>query len=145
MATSKPRITVTVEPDVYETLHALAQLQDRSMSSIVSEFLTMVNPIQQKVLAAIQHVSSIQESSKADLVKQLEEGHVLAESAVGPLLQLLDRIGEGDAPERSGSPRSVAEAQPPHSNTGVTLTNPPERVSDKSTSKARSRASGGES
>jgi hypothetical protein len=97
------------------------------MSSIVSEFLTMVNPVQQKVLAACRRAAKIQESSKSDLVGQLERGQSSAESAIQPLLDLLDQIG-----------------RPPYSNTGVTLPSPPTNEQDENTGKALSRASGGE-
>jgi uncharacterized protein (DUF1778 family) len=128
MATTKPRITVTLEQDVYETIQALAAIQGRSMSSIVSEFLTMVNPVQQKVLAAVSRAMSVQKSSKADLINQLEKGQQEAESAIGPLLEMLDQLG----------------TLPPHSNTGVTNLSPPTQEEDKNTGKALSRASGGE-
>jgi uncharacterized protein (DUF1778 family) len=127
MATTKPRITVTLEQDVYETIQALAEVQGRSMSSIVSEFLTMVNPVQQKVLAAVRRAMSVQQSSKADLVNQLERGQQEAESAIGPLLEMLDQLG----------------TLPPHSNTGVTNLTSPANKQNKNTGKALSRASGG--
>lgn len=125
MATSKPRITVTLEQDVYDTLQSLSRLQGRSMSSIVSEFLTMANPIQQKVLAAIQRLTTVQESSKADLLRNLESGQQMADSALAPLLQLLDQLG----------------GLPPHSNTGVTLLYPPAQNPVDAPAKPDSRAS----
>lgn len=105
MATSKPRITVTLEPEVYDTLRSLAEVQGRSMSSIVSEFLTLAHPVQMKVLNAIRGVLSLQKQSAEDLVHQLEKGHQDAEAALVPLLKLLDQIG----------------GLPPPSNTGVTI------------------------
>jgi uncharacterized protein (DUF1778 family) len=128
MATSKPRITVTLEPEVYETISGLAEIQGRSMSSIVSELLTMVNPVQQKVLAAVQRAMNVQESSKASLISQLEKGQEEAEMAIGPLLKMLDDMG----------------TLPPHSNTGVTNLTPPANKQNENTGKALSRASGGE-
>lgn len=128
MATSKPRITVTLEPEVYETISGLAEIQGRSMSSIVSELLTMVNPVQQKVLAAVKRAMDVQESSKTSLISQLEKGQEEAETAIGPLLKLLDQMG----------------TLPPHSNTGVTNLTPPAEEADENTGKALSRAFRGE-
>ena len=48
MATTKPRITVTLDEGVYETLKGLSDLQGVSMSSIVSELLRTVDPVQRK-------------------------------------------------------------------------------------------------
>lgn len=143
MATAKPRITITLEPEVYQTIQGLAEVQGRSMSSIVSELLTMINPVQQKVLAAVRKAITVQESSKTDLISQLEKGQAQAQSAIGPLIELLDRMGEGEAKPPSGSSRSGAAELPPHSNTGVTNTSEGNNESNKHTGKGRSRASGG--
>ena len=128
MATTKPRITITIDQDVYDTLYELAELQSRSMSSMVSELLRLSNPVQQKVLAALKHALSLQDEAKADLVTQLDRAQGEAESMIGPLFALLDSF--------------AAETQPPHSNTGVTHPNPsPEHGPEKAAKPRKSRVS----
>lgn len=105
MATAKPRITVTLEPDVYETIKGLSEAQGCTMSGLVSEFLAMVNPVQQRVLRAIKKAQAINVESKASMVANLEQAEAQMTEMLGPLLALLDAVSDG---------------QPPHSNTGVT-------------------------
>lgn len=106
MATSKPRITITLDQGVYDTIKGLAEVQGCSMSSIVSDLLETVDPVQRKVLAAIRGSLAVKKEAKNDLVKQLEHGQEEAEKAIGPLLKIFEMLG----------------GLPPHSNTGVTNT-----------------------
>jgi len=126
LATTKPRITITADQDVYDTLRELAELQGRSMSSLVSDLLTLSNPVQQRVLAALRHATSLQAEAQADLVDQLERAQGEAEAMIRPLLGLLEGFG--------------AAAQPPHSNTGVTHPNHQTEHVTKKTAKPRPRA-----
>jgi predicted DNA-binding ribbon-helix-helix protein len=126
MATLKPRITVTLEPEVYSTIKGLAEAQSLSMSALVSEFLTMVNPVQQRVLKAIKKAQDLDAKSKSNMVTSLELGEAQLTQMLGPLMDLFDQM---------------AESQPPHSNTGVTNTNSSEKNKPEKPSKALSRAS----
>ena len=129
MATQKPRITVTLDQDVYDTIRGLSEVQGVTMSGLVSEFLTMVNPVQQRVLRACQKARALDAESRAGMVSSLESGEAQLNEMLGPLLALMDQF---------------ADVQPPHSNTGVTTPNPPTPPNQKNPAKRRSRASGGE-
>jgi len=120
MATSKPRITVTLEPDVYETIRGLAEAQGCTMSGLVSEFLSMVHPVQQRVLRAVRKAQALSVESKAGMVSSLEQAEAQMTETLGPLLALMDRIAEG---------------QPPHSNTGVTTQDKQAKRAPKTTAK----------
>jgi hypothetical protein len=111
MATTKPRITVTLDEGVYETLKGLSELQGVSMSSIVSELLSTVDPVQRKVLQAMRHAFALQGSAREDFAAQLDRANDQAEAMALPLFEALDGFAEW--------------SQPPHSNTGVTHPNPP--------------------
>ncbi|MDT4845115.1 hypothetical protein FQZ97_790930 [compost metagenome] len=130
MATTKPRITITLDQDVYDTLKGLAEVQGCSMSAVVGEFLTMVNPIQKRVLRAARKALNLEADSKASTVKMLEAAEAQLTAMLGPLLELFDGV--------------EAAIQPPHSNTGVTTPNPPPPPNPKKPAKRRSRAVGGE-
>jgi len=129
MATQKPRITVTLDQDVYDTIKGLSEAQGCTMSGLVSEFLTMVNPVQQRVLRAVKKAQALNVESKSSMVANLEQAEAQMTEMLGPLLALFDTVSEG---------------QPPHSNTGVTTPNPPTTPNQKKPAKRRSRASGGE-
>lgn len=126
MATQKPRITITLDQDVYDTIRGLSEAQGCTMSGLVSEFLTMVNPVQQRVLQAVKKAQSLNVESKADMVSMLESGEAQFTEMLGPMLALMDQMAAG---------------QPPHSNTGVTNLSDTIQGEGKGASKARSRAS----
>lgn len=126
MATQKPRITVTLDQDVYDTIWGLSEAQGCTMSGLISEFLAMVNPVQQRVLQAVKKAQSLNVESKADMVASLEASEAQLTEMLGPLLALMDQLSEGE---------------PPHSNTGVTNLSDTAKGEGKRASKARSRAS----
>lgn len=130
MATTKPRITVTLDDSVYQTLHALAALQGCSMSSIVSDLLLVVNPVQIQVLKSLQKVVSLQGDLREGLVDDLKSAMVRAEADAMPLFGVLSAIEVGGLP--------------PHSNTGVTFPDTPPAEQAKKPGNQRSRASDGE-
>lgn len=53
MATTKPRVTITLEPHVYETFKVFAEAQDTRPSKVISELLTEVEPSIRKTLAIL--------------------------------------------------------------------------------------------
>lgn len=126
MATQKPRITITLERDVYDTIRGLSEVQGVTMSGLVSDFLTMVNPVQQRVLRACQKAKALSAESRAGMVSSLESGEAQLSEMMGPLLALLDQFADG---------------QPPHSNTGVTNSNDTTQDESKTAGKPRARAS----
>lgn len=117
MATAKPRITVTLEDDVYETVKGMAEAQGCSMSAVVSELLTAVNPAQKRVLKAVQKAAAMTASERAKTVERIERAEQQLSMALEPVFGLLGDAG--------------ASLQPPHSNTGVTTPNPPTRTDRK--------------
>jgi predicted CopG family antitoxin len=111
MSTTRPRLTITLTDQVHDTLGKLADLQSRSMSSIVLEYLELIEPINQKILSAMDRAKRIQSESKADLLTDLTSAQEQAEASLLPLLALLDSIG--------------APKGPPTCNTGVTSSSSP--------------------
>ena len=125
MATQKPRITISLDRDVYDTLRGLSEAQGCTMSGLVSDLLTMVNPVQQRVLEAVTRARVLDAEAKENMVASLEAGQDQFEQMLGPLLGLLDQMSSG---------------QPPHSNTGVTNSTDGTKNEKKTASKARPRA-----
>lgn len=53
MATTKPRVTVTLEPHVYETYRVFAEAQGMRVSQCFAELLTEVEPSIRKTCALL--------------------------------------------------------------------------------------------
>lgn len=83
MATEKPRITITLEPDEYAVLHRLAKLQGSSMSRILREFMGEVTPILSKVADSLEVAQRASEGAKANLRRAAEA----AEEELRPLAE----------------------------------------------------------
>lgn len=83
MATMKPRITITLEPDQHDVLRRLADLQRTSMSKIVAEFLGEVTPILENVANALEAVQRASSDARAKFVRTAE----VAEEELRPLAE----------------------------------------------------------
>jgi hypothetical protein len=83
MATDKPRITITLEPNEYAVLHRLAKLQGGSMSRILREFMGEVTPILSKVADSLEVAQRASEGAKANLRRAAQA----AEDELRPLAE----------------------------------------------------------
>lgn len=83
MATEKPRITITLEPEQHAVLRRLAELQGGSMSRIVSEFLGEVTPILSQVADVLELAQRASSDARAKFVRAAEE----AEEELRPLAE----------------------------------------------------------
>lgn len=83
MATEKPRITITLEPNEHAVLQRLAQLQGRSMSGILREFMGEVLPILEKVADALEIAQRASSDARAKFVKAAAD----AEEELRPLAE----------------------------------------------------------
>jgi hypothetical protein len=73
MPTKNPRITVTLEPQVYDTLTRLSDLQGTSMSAIVSEFLGITMPAMQRMLVAFQYAKDAPQAAREGLRQAIDK------------------------------------------------------------------------
>jgi len=83
MATNKPRITVTLEPRVYEVLRAISDNSGQSMSYFISDMLSTNYPIFERMAVSFQRIASQRELHKREIGETLQD----AESALAPLLE----------------------------------------------------------
>ena len=125
MPTAKPRINLTVSQEAYDLLTELASVQGGSRASIINDLLEASMPALQRVLVGLRALQERQrklEQESADLARMDRDQMVLrigeAERMLAPLLA--DSLGVFD--------KLVEDArkatQPPHSNTGVTPSQP---------------------
>ncbi len=133
MATQKPRITVTLEPHVYEVLGRLAELQGGSKSSIISELLESVSPVFERTCYVLQMANSASSGLNDDIRASMERSEAKVRAMMDDAMGQLD-IFAADlsraSQEGSGGVGGVRATRaddgagdstlPPHSNTGVT-------------------------
>lgn len=114
MATTKPRITVTMPENLHSTLKRFAKLQKRSMSAVIVEILDTIHPPLMRTVALLE--------AAADAPVQVREGlrQVVAEiehelnSSVGAGLDQMDWIlQEVGAGGKAGSKATGRPASPP--------------------------------
>lgn len=144
MATSKPRITITLRPRQYEVLKAISDNSGQSMSAFVSEILEQSLPVLERMAESFRKIKSAQDEQKKRIAEELDQ----AQSAVEPILeQVMGQfdlfmakvesaagVGSTDARMRAGDP-APAEARTPATNRGVTPS--PSNPSKPAPSKAR--------
>jgi hypothetical protein len=73
MATKKPRLTVTLDPETYQAFKLFSEAQGRSMGSSINEVLTEVSPAVNRVTAFLLRAQSMNDSFIESLASDLEE------------------------------------------------------------------------
>lgn len=133
MATQKPRITVTLEPHVYEVLTKLAGLQGGSRSGIISDLMESVTPIFERTCYVLQLAETANTGMNKDIKASMERSDTKLQEMMADAMGQLDifsmdliRASKDDSggavgPCAAGG-MGTAEGGPlpPHSNTGVT-------------------------
>lgn len=136
MATTNPRITVTLAPEVHAVLRRLAQLAGNSQSAIVGDLLLSSLPVFDRMVQALEAAEALkQEGLKAPqaIKDSLERAQAKMESqldlALGdmdeglrPLLQAGERVERRSAGARGMRQRTSAPAAPPKRPTPVPVT-----------------------
>ena len=98
MATSKPRITITLEPGVYDVVNRLAAASDKSMSAVVAEFLDLAHPQMSRAVRILEAAAKAPDQARADVLTALNK----AEAALMPALVKGLRQAELDLEEVHG-------------------------------------------
>jgi len=114
MPTNKPRIAVTLQPYVYETVSRLAKLQGRSRGSVVAELLEAVNPPLMRTVALLEAAAEAPGQVSAGLVRVLEDMERELVAATGAQVAQLDWLaGKVGADMASGVDARSAPAPTP--------------------------------
>ena len=142
MPTAKPRVHVTLPPDVHATIAKLAKLQHSSMSSVVAELVIEMAPILLRVSEAIEHAEKMQAEAVPKYVESLDRAQGVLEPLLATLLDQLGSLsppasdGDGDTARQGGGDAQAAfPASPPDPQPitwGSALQNP--LINNKSTS-----------
>lgn len=131
MATTKPRITITITERQHEVLRSLSSSSGQSMSAYVVEFLEMALPTLERMAVAMQAISN----SKAAQIGQIRDQLDQAQSVFEPLAALAVAQSDlfwgriegaaqtGTTTEAATAPgRSAKRSPSPPTNRGVTPT-----------------------
>ena len=124
MATTKPRITVTLTKRQHEVLRTISECGGQPMSTFVSEMLEAALPTLERMAATFQKIKAAQDSERARFLSTVDEAQAVLEPVVMQAVDQFDLfLGQiGDAVSGAGT-ATVAATDPP-TNRGVTPTSP---------------------
>lgn len=132
MATTKPRITVTLTPRQHEVLRVISECGGQPMSTFISEMLELSLPTLERMATSFQKIKAAQDQQRRRIVEELDEAHAaiepIVQATVGQFDLFMTRLehaaGVADAPARSGARTDAADAPAadaaPSTNRGAT-------------------------
>lgn len=131
MATTKPRITVTLTHRQHEVLRSISDNSGQSMSTFISEMLELSLPTLERMASAFQKIKTAQDIQRKKIVAELDE----AQAAIEPIVQatvgqfdlFMARVEEAaGVPGTGGTPGAGASAAAPApaTNRGATRDKP---------------------
>jgi hypothetical protein len=135
MTTSKPRITITLDPNVYGVIRSISAASGQPMSAIVSDLLDSSVPILERMVQTFNQLRTMKETERAAVVKALAD----AEDVLSPMLMQvtgqMDLLAAAAGLGAAGTlPAVAAGPSTPSTNRGVTPTH--QKPSKPSRSKA---------
>lgn len=125
MATTKPRITISLEPEQYALLQRLSSLKGGAKSTIITDVLGAAMPALQRTADLLE---AMERAKRGDYLDDFVASLDKAEQSLAPLLAA--------ALEQMSLPLA---AEPPPSNTGVTPSQTRTSSAGRKGSKAPSR------
>ena len=138
MATSNPRLTITLEPSTAAQLRRMSELTGNSQSQMVSEILTQSSEVFERMIRVLEAAEVARQAAREETAIRLGRAHDKFEKQLGLALETMDdvsrplledaekvrrrarkRTAVGDGLPR---PRTAAAGPTPMSNRGVRLT-----------------------
>lgn len=113
MATTKPRITISLNPHVYATIKRMSQLGGQPMASIISEMLDTVHEPLMRTVAFLEAAAEAPKQVKEGLRQSFEAVERDVYSAAGHSVSQIDWLTEQLKP--GGNGRGSGRAAPPRS------------------------------
>lgn len=122
MATTKPRITVTLTKRQHEVLRSISENSNQPMSTFISEMLEAALPTLERMAVTFQRVKEAQQAERTRFLDSMDRAQAAIEpvvlNAVGQfdlfLASIEEAVGAGstDARERAGAPAPTAPSAP---------------------------------
>lgn len=126
MATTKPRITVTLSQRQYDVLKVISDCGGNPMSAFITEMLEVSLPTLERMAATFQQIKIAQDKQKTKFAEVLNDAQValepIAMSALDQFDLFLGRVEEAAAPGVRGTSGAGTAAHPsaPATNRGAT-------------------------
>jgi hypothetical protein len=121
MATTKPRITISLEPHVYEVLRRLSFAGGRPMSAAVTGFLDVALPALERMVVVMEAAKGMPQKARAELKASLDRAEAELLPAVAAVVDQSDMFldealtaarARNGAEVRGRSPRPKAVSTP---------------------------------
>ena len=90
MATTKPRITITLNDKSYAVLKAISECSGQPMSTFVTEMLDSARPTLERMAATFQKIKRAQDAERARFLENMDE----AQAAIEPVV--METLGQFD-------------------------------------------------
>ena len=90
MATTKPRITITLNDKSYAVLKAISECSGQPMSTFVTEMLDSARPTLERMAATFQTIKRAQDAERARFIEKVDEAQVAIEPVVMQTLGQFD-------------------------------------------------------
>lgn len=132
MATTKPRITITLTERQHQLLKAIGEGSGFSMSSLVVDILEASEPVLERMAVTFQKLKKASDSQKSHLAKTLDDAQSAFEPLVAAGLNQLDMffgqiedvakgsIRPDEIADSTGRILPVTPSPSPNTNRGVT-------------------------
>ena len=92
MATKKPRLTITLDPALSESLRRLSELTGNSQSSLISEMLSGSGPVFEKMITVLEAAQVAKDAIKGRITRGLDDAQGKFEQALGLAFDGFDDI-----------------------------------------------------
>lgn len=138
VATSNPRLSITLKPSLAAVLRELSSLAGNSQSAIVAELLETSQPVFEKMVLVMRASAKVQDAAKRDMADGLERAQGRLEQQLGlisdefdqvmrPVLDAAEHVDrragrEATARSAGGTRHGLRAGGTPLSNRGVRLT-----------------------
>lgn len=159
MATTKPRITVTLTQRQHDVLRVISECGGSSMSAFISEILEQSLPVLERMAESFRKIKAAQDEQKKRIIADLDHAQAevepVLEQVLGQFDLFMSRVeraaGAAAADSARGAGAAAADAAPtPVTNRGVTPSqvkgrkSAPGKASSRSSSpRSSSKKSGG--
>ena len=109
MATTKPRITISLEEQDYAVLKRLCTLNGVPMSRTVSELVAMLTPVLGRMADNLEAVAKADEETRSRIAESLEKHFFSVNKIYGEVVKSLDCFSEELDSQVKGSARGGAD------------------------------------
>lgn len=137
MATTKPRITVTLTQRQHDVLRVISECGGSSMSAFISEILEQSLPVLERMAESFRKIKAAQDEQKKRIIADLDQAQAEVEPVLDQVLGQFDLFmakieraaGAAETSARADGTGAPAAVSTPVTNRGVTPSpsHPPKR------------------